>query len=265
MSFTYLYYLKYVNSIDIHRLIDTNLNDKSSLTTSGFFLSLCRLRLLCPFKPDAVLWIWVVPLPLLFIIIIFVVMTNTNEILVKVLIIGESEWNDVTLPVGATVAQLALSINKTGQFRKIGGAILKPEDILENEDRLAFSAGDVTTNTDANGTTRTVMRQKKISGANRKEAADDELITVKFVETKTVREVVLPKWISIQAALEMARISHGRISLNGNLVGFGVELQDNSELVLLPSLEVPPKKTKTADKCEDCECEGDYDDEYFDF
>jgi len=184
-------------------------------------------------------------------------MTNTNEIVVKVLVIGESEYQDVTLPTGATAAQLALSIGKTGQFRKIGGAILKPEDVLENGNRLAFSAGDVSTHTNAAGETQVVMRQKKISGAaKRKPKTDDELITVKFVETKTVQEVVLPKGVSVQAALELAGISHGRISYNGGLVGFGVELQEDAELVLLPVVNVPPKKSITkAHACEDCDCD----------
>ncbi len=163
---------------------------------------------------------------------------------IKLLIIGASQFETITLPEGATVEQLALMKNLTGEFKKIGGGVLAATDVLEDNVTLSFSAGTSRTVTNIDGTTATVITSKKISWATA-----EGLINVKFVKTIVEKELPLPDGVTVKEALDLAGIRRGNISVNGTPIGFWAVL--NSDTTIELSIPATPAVSENNSDDED--------------
>lgn len=156
---------------------------------------------------------------------------------IKLLIIGASQFETVELPEGATVEQLALMKNLTGEFKKIGWGVLTATDVLEDNVTLSFSAGTSRTVTNIDGTTATVITSKKISWAT------EGLINVRFVKTIVEKELPLPEGVTVKEALDLAGIRRGNISVNGTPIGFWAVLNSDTTIELSIPAAAPTQAT----------------------
>ena len=159
---------------------------------------------------------------------------------IKLLIIGASQFETIELPEGATVEQLALMKNLTGEFKKIGWGVLAATDVLEDNLKLSFSAGTVRTVTNIDGSQSTVITSKKISWAT------EGLINVRFVRTVVEKELPLPEGITVKEALDLAGIRRGNISVNWTPIWFWALLDGDTTIELsIPATTIQDEIAET--------------------
>lgn len=181
-----------------------------------------------------------------FLFFLFFIMT------IKLLIIGASNYETIDLPAWATVEQLALMKNLTGEFKKVWWAVLQSTDLLNDNDLLSFSAGTTRTVTNVDGSTTVVVTSKKISWAA------EGLINVRFVKTVVEKELPLPEGITVKEALDLAGIRRGNISINGTPVGFWALLNSDTTIELSIPASTQTNNCEQSDDCDEDE-EDDYD------
>ena len=163
---------------------------------------------------------------------------------------GRAQYQTIELPAWATVEQLALIRNVQGVFKRIvtwsAPAELQPTDVLNEGDKLIFAAATTTVRSD--GTVQ--YSQKKISGAN------DDTVKVKIVKQAVYGDIVVPSWLTVKDALDMAWVRHGLVKINGELAWFWLVLDSDTVIELAFEEQAPVCNNSCPEHCD----EEDYED-----
>ena len=163
---------------------------------------------------------------------------------IKLFELGRAQYQEINLPEGATVEQLALQRGVTGVFKRLGTGApveLQPNEVLVEGDKLIFAAATVTTVNAADGTTQTVYAQKKIGGATE----EDCVLKVRFVQTVVSKEVTVPCGLTVKDVMDLAGIRHGDVRINWEPVGFGKAIDADTTIELAVT---QPEKEESFDE-----------------
>lgn len=183
--------------------------------------------------------------------------------IIKLFIMGQANFEILTLPEGATAAQLRAKILEskwqTGQLKALrpapeGMKILEDGDILEDGGKITFAASERNVQVNGDGTQTVTYKNKKIAGATDDE---DKLIHVKFVRTSLAQELSVPAGMPLWDILSMAGLFSGTVLINGEEVWYSKTLNEDTVVELRSLLPTAAAVADDEDIDEDEE-EDDY-------